>query len=222
MSPFSEQDVKAIREHLATSLQRPVKLALFISDQNCTYCDLTRELLQGLSALHDRLSLMVYDLQIDADRAAALGVDKAPGIAVLDGAEDQDYGIRFYGIPSGYEFASLLEAIRMVGSDHVELQTATRQFLEGLTAPLHLQVFVTPSCPYCPRAVMLAHRLAYASSHVTADAVEVTEFPELGDRYHVMGVPRTVIDEAVHVEGAVPEGMLLAKLSAAQAAAVLN
>ncbi len=216
MSLFNEQDLKAIREMLAPSLKRPVQLVLFISDQNCAYCEPTRELLEALSMLHDSLSLTVYDLQIDTGQSVALGVDKAPGIVVLGGAEGQDYGIRFYGIPSGYEFASLLEAIRIVGSDEVELQTATRQFLEGLTAPLHLQVFVTPSCPYCPRAVVLAHRLAYASPHVTADAVEVTEFPDLGDRYHVMGVPRTVIDEVVHVEGAVPEGMLLAKLIAAQ------
>jgi alkyl hydroperoxide reductase subunit AhpF len=108
----------------------------------------------------------------------------------------------------------------MVGSDEVELQPATGQFLAELDAPLHLQVFVTPSCPYCPRAVVLAHRLAYASPHVTADAVEVTEFPELGERYQVMGVPRTMIDELVSVEGAVPESMLLAKLVDAQRMAV--
>jgi glutaredoxin-like protein len=158
----------------------------------------------------------VYDLQIDAERAAALGVDKAPGMAMLGGSEGHDYGIRFYGIPSGYEFASLLEAIRMVGSDEVELRPATRAVLAELAAPLHLQVFVTPSCPYCPRAVVLAHRLAYASPYITADAIEVTEFPDLGERYQVMGVPRTVIDEVVHVEGAAPEGMLLAKLRVAQ------
>ena len=75
---------------------------------------------------------------------------------------------------------------------------------------------MTPSCPYCPRAVALAHRLAYASRFVTADAVEVTEFPELGARYHVTGVPRTMIDELVSVEGAMPEGQLLGKLIDAQ------
>ena len=158
----------------------------------------------------------MYDLQADAERAARLRVDKAPALVVLGGPAHTDYGVRFYGIPSGYEFASLLEAIRMVGSDHIELQPATRAFLAELTAPVHLQVFVTPSCPYCPRAVALAHRLAYASPYVTADAVEVTEFPELGERYHVMGVPRTMIDELVSVEGAAPEGMLLAKLVRAQ------
>ena len=222
MSLFNEQDATAIRERLAASLRRPVQLALFVSEQDCVYCEPTRELLETLSTLHEALSLTVYDLELDAERAAALGIDKAPGIVVLGGTESQDYGIRFYGIPSGYEFASLLEAIRMVGSDEVELQAATRQFLAGSTAPLHLQVFVTPSCPYCPRAVALAHRLTYASPYVTADAVEVTEFPDLGDRYHVMGVPRTVIDEVVPVEGAVPEGTLLAKLIAAQATAALN
>jgi glutaredoxin-like protein len=222
MPIFNEQDTKAIRELLGASLTRPVQLALFTSEPDCPYCESTRQLLEALSALSANLSLTVYDLNIDAERAAALGIDKVPAIAVLDGESATDYGIRFYGIPSGYEFASLLEAIRMVGSDEVELQPATREFLAELAAPLHLQVFVTPSCPYCPRAVVLAHRLAYASPHISADAVEVSEFPELGARYQVMGVPRTVIDDVVNVEGAVPEGMLLTKLIAAQATAVPN
>jgi glutaredoxin-like protein len=216
MSLINEQDAVAIREQLAASLTRPVQLALFVSTQSCEYCALTRELAAALCALHDDLTLAVYDLRADVERAALLGIDKAPALVVLGGPAHIDYGVRFYGIPSGYEFASLLEAIRMVGSDSVELQPATRAFLADLTSPLHLQVLVTPSCPYCPRAVALAHRLAYASPYVTADAVEVTEFPELGERYHVMGVPRTMIGELVSVEGAAPEGMLLAKLVDAQ------
>jgi glutaredoxin-like protein len=216
MTIINEQDAQEIRQHLAASITRPVQLALFVSAQNCEYCALTRELVETLCALHDDLTLAVYDLNADAERAALLGVDKAPALIVLGGSAQTDYGVRFYGIPSGYEFASLLEAIRMVGSDNVELQPATQAFLAELTAPLHLQVFVTPSCPYCPRAVTLAHRLAYASPFVTADAVEVTEFPELGERYRVMGVPRTMIDELVSVEGAAPEGQLLSKLIDAQ------
>lgn len=81
-----------------------------------------------------------------------------------------------------------------------------------LTSPLHLQVFVTPTCPYCPRAVLLAHKLAIASEWVTSDAVDATEFPDLAQRYEVHGVPRTVIDETMHIEGAVPETMLMAQL----------
>jgi len=216
MSLINEADAQAIREQLAAGITRPVQLALFVSAQSCEYCAITRELVEALCALHDDLSLAVYDLQADAEHAALLGVDKAPALIVLGGPALTDYGVRFYGIPSGYEFASLLEAIRMVGSDQSELQPSTQAFLAELSAPIHLQVFVTPSCPYCPRAVTLAHRLAYASPFVTADAVEITEFPELGARYRVMGVPRTMIDELVSVEGAAPEGMLLAKLIDAQ------
>jgi len=68
------------------------------------------------------------------------------------------------------------------------------------------------NCTHCPRAVILAYQLALASPHIIAEGVEVSKFPDLGDRYAVMGVPKTVIDELVHVEGAVPEGMLLERL----------
>ncbi len=216
MSLINEPDAQAIRQQLAANLTRPVQLALFVSAQSCEYCAITRELAEALCALHDDLTLAVYDLQADAERAALLGVDKAPALVVLGGPAHTDYGVRFYGIPSGYQFASLLEAIRMAGSDNVELQPGTQAFLTELSTPLHLQVFVTPSCPYCPRAVALAHRLAYASPFVTADAVEITEFPDLAERYHVRGVPRTMIDELVSVEGAAPEGQLLGKLIDAQ------
>jgi predicted DsbA family dithiol-disulfide isomerase len=77
---------------------------------------------------------------------------------------------------------------------------------------VQIQVFVTPTCPYCPRAVILAHALAMASEHVTAAMVEATEFPQLANRYQVYGVPRTVINDVIHVEGAVPESALIQKL----------
>jgi predicted DsbA family dithiol-disulfide isomerase len=56
---------------------------------------------------------------------------------------------------------------------------------------------------------MLAHQLAIESDLITADMVEVTEFPHLGQKYQVMGVPRTVIDETIHIEGAYPEPMFM-------------
>jgi len=215
MTLLNDKDRAAVRTQLEQTLTHPVALALVVADRDCDLCELTRELLEEVGGLHPKLRVTVYDLKRDAVRVAQLGIDKVPAIAVLDGESASDYGIRFYGIPSGYEFATLLEAIRMAGSGVAELQPATRAFLGELHEPLHLQVFVTPSCPYCPRAAVLAHRLAYASPQITADVVEVSEFPELGERYHVMGVPRTVIGEHVFVEGAAPEGMLVGKLEEA-------
>jgi glutaredoxin-like protein len=136
-------------------------------------------------------------------------VDKIPAVAVIG---EDDYGIRFYGIPSGYEFTSLLEAVRMAATGQPDLSDETVEFLSSLSEPVHMQVFVTPTCPYCPQAVVLAHKMAIASPMVRADMVEAQEFPHLVTKYQVMGVPRTVINEATHVEGAAPEPMVLGKL----------
>ncbi|WP_119072440.1 protein disulfide oxidoreductase [Aggregatilinea lenta] len=212
MSLMDTDTQNQVRDLLST-VQSPVMLHLFTQEFECGYCKETRQIAEEVAALSDLVTVEVHDFQADSDFAASLNVDKIPAIAVLEG--EKDYGIRFYGIPSGYEFTSFLEAILLVGTGTVELDQTTIAFLDTLEEPLHLQVFVTPTCPYCPRAVTLAHNLAYASSKITADMVEVTEFPHLGNRYQVMGVPRTVIGEEVYVEGAVPEQMLLDKLKAA-------
>jgi len=199
---------KTVQEMLA-GLPQPVRLVMFTQDLECDFCTETRQLVEELAALSDRVQAEVHDFIAEADLAQAYGIDKIPAIAVVG---TQDYGIRFYGIPSGYEFTSLIEAIRLVASGQPALSPATLKALERLDQDVHIQVFVTPTCPYCPRAVVLAHQLAVASPRIHADMVEATEFPELSVRYHVMGVPRTVINETAHIEGAAPEAMVLNKL----------
>lgn len=159
------------------------------------------------------MTVEVHDFVGDAQVATQYGIDKIPAIAVLrDGTTPLDYGIRLYGIPSGYEFSTFIEDIRMVSSGDPGLNAKTLEQLATLPGPIDIQVFVTPTCPHCPRAVLLAHRLAMASDNVTASMVEATEFPHLANRYQVYGVPRTVVNDVIHVEGAVPETMLLDKM----------
>ena len=102
--------------------------------------------------------------------------------------------------------------MRSMSDDH---KPHALSHLAEIKTPMRLQVFVTPTCPYCPRAVHMAHQMAMENSHITADMVEAIEFPHLAHKYSVMGVPRTVINENVHVEGAVPEAMLLQRVMAA-------
>lgn len=216
MALLSEKDAKAVREMLAGALTEPVKLVVFTQEFECLYCRETRQIVEEVAALSPLLSVEVHDFEADKALAEAFGVDKIPAIAVLrggkEGQPEKDYGIRFFGIPSGYEFVSLLEAIKLVGGAPLSLSQKTLDKLAKLQQPLHIQVFVTPTCPYCPRAVVLAHQLAFASDKVRADMVEATEFPHLSYKYQVMGVPRTVINETIHIEGAVPEAMLVARL----------
>ena len=214
MSLLSPEDAQTISAQLEDKLHRPVKL-LVATASDCTYCDEVQALSEELAELSPLLTVETFDIDDEAENLAPYMLDKTPAIAVLaDAGEgpDVDFGIRFYGIPSGYEFVSLLDAINTVGGDHVQLGDETLTFLSELEDDLHLQVFVTPTCPHCPRAVILAHHLAYASPRVKADMVESMEFPQLAERYNVYGVPRTVINETVHQEGAAPEAMIVQKL----------
>ena len=115
-------------------------------------------------------------------------------------------------LESSAHLATLIEDIRMASRGTTDLSPATVEILSHLTTPLHLQVFVTPTCPYCPRAALLAHKMALVSDWVTADAIDSTEFPRVDDHYHVRVVPRTIFNDTVHIEGAVPEAMLMAEL----------
>ncbi|MFN8485036.1 MAG: thioredoxin family protein [Anaerolineae bacterium] len=215
MALLSKKDQQELMKEFE-ALTRPVKLVLFTQDSDCEYCPDTRQIVEEVAGLSSKIGVEVLDLQAQSAQAAAYGIDKAPGMAMLaDGPETVDYGIRYYGIPSGYEFASLIQDILMVSRGDSGLAPATRAALAEIKTPMRLQVFVTPTCPYCPRAVHMAHQMAMENSHITADMVEAIEFPHLAHKYSVMGVPRTVINENVHVEGAVPEAMLLQRVMAA-------
>ena len=191
------------------NMKKEVRLVLFTQAFECGYCKETHQLLEELSGLNPLLKLEVHQFESDREAVDKFGVDKIPAIVVMG---EKDYGIRFYGIPAGYEFSSLLSAILMVSTGIVKLGDDTRAFLKSLAKPVHLQVFVTPTCPYCPQAVILAHQMAYASDKVIADMVEVSEFPHLAQKYNVQGVPRTTINENWFQEGAAPEQMIVAKI----------
>jgi glutaredoxin-like protein len=214
MSMISQKDADVLRNEFATKLVNPVKLLMFTQATECQYCAETRQIVEEIAALSDQITAEIHDFVADKTVAEGYGVDKIPAIAILrvEDGKDRDYGIRFYGIPSGYEFASIVEDIFDVSKGESGLQPKTKEAVAGITEPVHLQVFVTPTCPYCTQSVRLAHRLAIESDRIRADMIEAIEFPHLANKYSVQGVPRTVINDQVHQEGAVPEPLFLAKL----------
>lgn len=213
MTLLSEEIAEQVQEQLA-NLAGPVRLVMFTQEFECEFCTEARQMVEEISGLSDQVTAEIYDFVADQDRAQELSIDKIPAIAVIG---TEDYGVRFYGIPAGYEFASFLKAIQTVAQGEPELSAAGLQALAQIEEPVHLQVFVTPTCPYCQASVVLAHQMAIASPLVRADMVEAQEFPHLSTKYQVMGVPRTVINEAVHIEGAAPEPMVIEKVKEALA-----
>ncbi len=212
---LDDQVVKQINDVFA-GLKEPVQVLYFGSRENCDYCSEAQQLLEEVAATNDKIGLSVYDIQENQDIAQKFNVTNAPAvvIAAKDGSEIKDLGIQFSGIPSGHEFGTLINDILLVSKRDSGLNEKTRQFLKNLDKPLHLQVFVTPTCPYCPRAVLLAHQMAMENPQmIRAEGVEAMEFPELASRFNVSGVPQTVINAgAGTVVGAVPEQNLLAEI----------
>lgn len=138
---LSERDRRATRDRLK-DLESPVKLITFTQELECPTCRETGQLLRELCGLSEKLSLEVYNFQLDKEQVSQYQIDKIPATVV---AGVKDYGIRFYGLPAGYEFATLLEDILAVSRGKSALSPATIERLRTLDRPLHLQVFVTPT-----------------------------------------------------------------------------
>ncbi len=179
---------------------------LALPGADCETCEATQRLLEELASLDPRIHLRVRSIVTDAEEARAAGVEGVPAILL---GEDGQARARYYGIPAGLEFAVLVEGIVAASRGDSGLKPQTRKALAALDRDVHIRVFVTPTCPYCPGVARLAHAMALESPRVRADVVEAMEFPALADRYGVVGVPKVVINEAWSFEGARPEDVFL-------------
>jgi glutaredoxin-like protein len=210
-----DEEIRSQVREVFNDLNQDIAVLFFGKEQNCDTCADTYQLLEEVSELSEKIHLSKYDLELDAETARRYNVDKAPGIVIAakEGDEIVDYGVRYAGIPAGHEFSSLIHDFLLVSGRDSGLSQQTRDLLKKVNQPVLLQVFVTPSCPYCPRAVVLAHQMAMEHPLIQSEMVEAIEFPELSDRFGVSGVPQTTINEgAGTIVGAVPEEHLLAEI----------
>ena len=141
MGLIGDDDIKEIRERLA-QMVNPVRLVHFTQELNLEYGREAQQLLKEVAGLSDKLSLEVYNYLLDKEKVAEYRVDKVPATVIRNG---KDYGLRYFGLPAGYEFSALLDAILTVSKGDSGLKEETRQKLQQLTQPVHLQVFVTPT-----------------------------------------------------------------------------
>lgn len=150
MAFLNEQDAAHVRKRLTEEMDHDVRLVLFapsagglaLPGQDWEMAEYTRQILKELAGLSDRITLEEHSAVSETDLAAQYGVARTPMTAVV-GA--QDYGVRYYGMPGGYEFVTLLELVLDVSKGKTPLSAATLEALENLPADAHLQVFVTPT-----------------------------------------------------------------------------
>jgi glutaredoxin-like protein len=201
-------------------LESAVKILFFTKQDACEYCDEIDQLTSEVAELSDLINVEVLEFDENPDVAEEYNVLHAPTLVMLaqDGESLTDYGVRLLGAPAGHEFTTLIHDILYVSKRSTDLNDETREYLNNLTEPLLLQVFVTPTCPYCPQAVLLAHQMAMESDLVQAEMVEATEFQELAAKHMVSGVPQTSVNDGLaRVVGAVPAPALIEQIEAALA-----
>jgi glutaredoxin-like protein len=217
MPILQQRDRETVQQRFDIELKRDVNLTLYtqaniglyIPGRECKSCGPTQELVEEVSALSPRIHLEVVDIYKSREEASSRGVDRIPALTIGNGKRDN---VRFYGLPTGLEFALLVESIIAASDNRSSLRLETRRQLRALPEDVHIQVFVTPNCQYCPTVARVAHAMAMESPRVTADVIEIQEFPDLARRYAVMGVPKTVINDRVQITGAVPEEALLRRV----------
>lgn len=202
-----------VKEHLKKDLEQTmvddVRVILFTQEIECPFCRETREIVEETASLSPKVKVEVYDFVKDAEKVKEFEIARIPAIAIIG---KRDYGIRFYGIPSGYEFTALIHDIITVSKGTTNLLDTTKAKLKTVDRPIRIQVFVLPTCPYCPSVVRTAHQFAMENELIKADMIEASEFPQLVQKYAVMGVPKTVINEKVEVLGAAPEEIMADKV----------
>ncbi len=141
MGLIREADAIEIRRRFE-ELAGPVKLVHFTQTLNVEYAREAQQLLEEVAALSDKISLEVCNFLLDREKAAEYGIDKVPATVVRDG---KDYGIRYFGLPAGYEFSTLLDAMLAVSRGDSGLTEESKETLRRISSPLHLEVFVTPT-----------------------------------------------------------------------------
>jgi len=203
MALLSNED----REYLKgifTGMKRNVNILLFTTEEKefCTFCNDIKSILDELKSISDKIQIQEFSFENNKDEVAKYDVKRGPALVLM---ADKDLGVKYYGIPAGYEFSSLVEDIVDIGNDTISIDEGLLETVKAISKPVHIQVFVTHTCPYCPPAVRTAHKFAMANENIKADMIDSNTFFDYANKYGVQGVPRVVINEKHHFEGALPE-----------------
>jgi glutaredoxin-like protein len=207
--PPKEKD--HIKKHFE-ELIGDVEAIVFTQELECQFCKETREIVLELGTLSPKIQTKIYDFVLNGDENIKYNIKKIPAIAIVGSS---DYGIRYYGVPAGYELSVLVATIIDVSKGVSSLSDNIKKRLAEIKQPIHIQVFVSPTCPNCPVAARIAYQFAIENEFIRADVIEMTEFPHLVQRYGIMSTPHIVINEDTSFVGAQPAEIFLEQIGIA-------
>jgi len=137
------EDVSVHLKEEFKNLKDPVRLLVFSQALADPASEQVARMMEELAELEPRIKVEALNFVLDKEKAEGLGIKRIPAIAVM--GESKDYGIRLYGLPTGYEFGTLVDAILDVSQGDSQLSAEARAALALLEKPVHIQVFSTPT-----------------------------------------------------------------------------
>lgn len=223
MVMIPEQDQQFLRDRFTDELENEVTIIALTRkveglDQpglECEFCKETEQLVNEVAGLSDKINVRTHEYSPEDSLVRKLAIDKIPAVLIVS---DDNTGVRFFGIPGGFEFSSLVEDVIDVSRGRTDLPLEIKNRIRDIDQEVHIQIFVTPTCPYCPAAVRMAHQMAIENPKITSDAIEASEFPHLVSQYDITAVPTIVINDKLQFEGSLPEDVFADQVTHALAA----
>ncbi|MCS7108231.1 MAG: thioredoxin family protein [Sulfolobales archaeon] len=213
---FTKEDLEAIRNALS-DMKNPVDVLTFVGDI-CTFCSDTVKLVDLLASLSPEINggklirHKIYHYKRDgAENFKKYGITRVPSIVLIDGQ------IRYTGMPAGEELRSFIETMLRISNGNSGLTEKVANLLSKVSGKVHMEVIVTPTCPYCPYAAFLTNMFAFEAHksnnrNIVSDVVEAYENPDIADKYGIMSVPAIVINGEVEFVGVPDETELLSRI----------
>jgi len=219
-----EYDEELVSEltRMFAKLDNPVTIRYFRDPEaECMYCDDTEQILELINKTSGGKVRIERHSSKDPE-VKKYNIPMFPAI-LIHGVDE--WNIRYFGIPAGYEFGAFVEDILDASTGKPEIDPKLADLLKKyVTKPTRIMVFVTPTCPYCPLAVRASHRFAMVNKNIYGDMIEALEFSDLADSYGVYAVPKNVIqingEDKVEFEGAAPDPYFVAKILEAYGAEI--
>lgn len=191
-SKFLDESIVSQLKGIFDRFQNNIKIVSVLNDSDLSTN--IREFLSEICDISDKVSLEIYKKDENLELEKKISLDCSPTIAILD-SNNNFRGVKFSGLPSGHELNSFILALYNIAGPGQEINEELSKKIQGINKKVKLKIAVSLSCSLCPEVVTGAQRLAIENSNIQAEMVDIFAFPELKNKYNIMGVPALIIDD---------------------------
>ncbi|MEW5745611.1 MAG: thioredoxin-disulfide reductase [Nitrospirota bacterium] len=184
------EETRSVLRDTFKHMHDKVLVEVYTGEQKTQFTEATVELVKAIAELTDKVEAKFYT--VNSEQAKQRGITRSPALVI---APDR-FKIRYIGAPVGEEGRTLIMMLLLASTRGTLLSDEALKRLFELKEPRHIQIFVSPTCPYCPQQALNAVSAAIAlPGLITAEIIEMYENRDYMEKYHIVTVPFTVIND---------------------------